>query len=198
MLFKGTDKPGPISKEFLNPDFKIFLASPNCQCSVQETQIYLSSEMFLYKCWSASSVIIWDALDVEIDANKMPIQLIDCQVMKSISLPWNRMSYHLSGFQKLHKKGNKMVSFLVCLVAPYHSHPLCHFLKQNENRFNLLGTLVFKYRTDAICATAISQDFCHSLPPLDVPCSWVSTHFRSFSIHFLGPLLHANLAPSYK
>ena len=104
MLFKGTDKPGLISKEFLNLDFKIIIASLNCQCSVQETQIYLSSEMFLYKCWLASSVIIRDALDVEIDANKLPIQLIDCQVMKSISLPWNRMSYHLSGFQKLHKK----------------------------------------------------------------------------------------------
>ena len=91
-----------------------------------------------------------------------------------------------------------MVSFLVCLVAPYHSHPHCHFLKQNENRFNLLGTLVFKYRMGAICATAVIQDFCHSLSPLDIPCAEVSTHFTSFSIHFLGPLLHANLAPSYK
>lgn len=43
MLFKGTDKSGPISKEFLNPDFKIVITSPDCQSSVQETQIYKSS-----------------------------------------------------------------------------------------------------------------------------------------------------------
>lgn len=43
MLFKGTDRPGPISKEFLNPDFKIVITSPDRQCSVQETQIYRCS-----------------------------------------------------------------------------------------------------------------------------------------------------------
>lgn len=43
MLFEGTDKPGPISKEFLNPDFKIVITFPDCQCCVQETQIYGSS-----------------------------------------------------------------------------------------------------------------------------------------------------------
>ena len=43
MPFKGTDKPGPISKEFLNPDFKIVITSLDCERSVQETHIYGSS-----------------------------------------------------------------------------------------------------------------------------------------------------------
>lgn len=92
--------------------------------------------------------------------------------MKSISLPWNKMSYHLSGFQKLHKKGNKMVLFLVCLLVPYHPHPHCHFLKLNINRSNLPGTPGFMYSVDPDCAAPVTQDFCHSLPPLDIPF-WV-------------------------
>lgn len=106
--------------------------------------------------------------------------------MKSISLPWNRMSYHLSGFQKLHKKGNKMVSFSVCLVVPYHPYPHCHFLKQDKNRFNLLGTLVFKCSMDPICAIAVIQDLSFFATTGYPIWLWLST--RSFPIlFFLSP-----------
>lgn len=105
--------------------------------------------------------------------------------MKSISLPWNRMSYHLSGFQKLHKKGNKMVSFSVCLVVPYHPYPHCHFLKQDKNRFNLLGMLVFKCSMDPICAIAVIQDLSFFATTGYPIWLWLST--RSFPILFFCP-----------
>lgn len=105
--------------------------------------------------------------------------------MKSISLPWNRMSYRLSGFQKLHKKGKKTVSFLVCLLVPYHPHPHCHFLKLNINRFNLLRMLGFMYNVVPGCAAPVLQDFCYSLTPLDIPYCYDSPPIPGLSPTFL-------------
>lgn len=98
------------------------------------------------------------------------------------------MSYHLSGFQKLYRKGSKMVSFLVCLVVPYRPHPHCHFFKWNENRFNLLGTLVFKYSMNCVCDAAVIWDSYCSLPPLDVPYDYESPCFQVFPSPFSCPL----------
>lgn len=48
MLFKGTDKPGPVSKEFLNPDFKTVIASPDCQRALHGRHAFME----VLKCFS--------------------------------------------------------------------------------------------------------------------------------------------------
>lgn len=50
-----------------------------------------------------------------------------------------------------------MASFLACLVVPRHPHPHCHFLKENENRPNLLRMPALKHSTDPVYAAATTR-----------------------------------------